>query len=287
MTKSVKEKNRLTKIKELQEKGLPVTEDLIKTKISYIITGNYQKVKNAKSPFCTSEDVRAYIGSYLKQIMPTLISNLAKIMKQYEFKILFETKIDIFNSRVHLFFFMYVLDKKGRKFNLSFDMYEAYMNRNCNMIEYDSSSFDDKLDQIDNKSLLQLCLDEVTYRIKHFPINYCTSQNINKDIKIPNRNDKRVILKFLKFKDVILKGVFKKTETIRICLVYSDIVEMAFRIGYSLTPSPLRIEMKKFSKFDFLKILVDLNIIKSGIAEDDFNQSTIEDVIEFLKLENY
>jgi hypothetical protein len=45
--------------------------------------------------------------------------------------------------------------------------------------------------------------------------------------------------------------------------------------------------MENVSNFEFLKILVDLNIIKNGISEEDFNQSTIEDVIEFLKIENY
>ena len=299
MTKSVKEKIRLTKIKDLLEKGLPVTADLIKIKMAYRVTGNYQKATNSKLPFCTSEDIRSYIDNSLKQTIPTLIANVANSIKQYKLKILFETQIHVFEKgRNTIFFCMYAFRKKGKPIRLSFTfLNDDYVNFDNYMIDYDSSSFDNKSHEIENKTLLKLCLDEVTYMIKeHVFVSYRAVLRLNNKIKIqnkiPNKNDKKEILNFLKFQKIILKSVFGEDEVFYIDLIYSNKVEIIFLTYYELASPPLIfpsliVEMKKFSNFDFLKILVDLKIIKSGITEDDFNQASIENIINVLKIENY
>jgi len=288
MTKSIKEKNRLKKIRTLEYQGLPITADLIKIKMTYRIN-SLGKEGSGRLCLYTNEFVRAYLSEYFKKRMPFLINDVANSIKKYKFKICFETKIVGQTKGNLIYFSMILLDNKGKEIYKLLLPESTDENTICNPI-FSLESFH----PIQHKTFFYSCLDEVIKKIQSDVLIGCfiPCYPNKRFLYILQKEHKQQVLNFLRFKNLILKAVFKENLTINIYLSYSTIVQMCFLTKrtfhiFPLTTSHSLIKMENVSNFEFLKILVDLNIIKNGISEEDFNQSTIEDVIEFLKIENY
>lgn len=96
MTKSIKEKTRLAKIKHCQLHNIPVPVECIKVKMSY---KSYSEIKNdcrgVKSRLLMPKKlfkqgpnfIREYLGMNFKNKITLMMQNVANSMKVYEFKI--------------------------------------------------------------------------------------------------------------------------------------------------------------------------------------------------------
>ena len=292
MTKSTKEKDRLKKIRILEYQGLPITADLIKIKMTYRIN-SLGKEGSGRLCLYTNKFIRSYLSEYLKKRMPFLMNNVANSIKKYKFKICFETKIVEQTKGNLIYFSMILLDNKGKEID------KLLFAESSPNIPYDNILCDpifclEPFHPIQHKTFLHSCLDVVINRMQCDVLIGCIIPCYpnKRFLHTLHKQHKQQVLEFLRFKDLILKALFKDNFTINIYLAYSEQVQICFLTdrtlyAYTLTTAHYLIEIENISNFDFLKILVNLNIIKSGVSEDDFNQSTIEDVIEFLKLENY
>ena len=288
MTKSVKEKERLGKIKECQLNGIPVPAQLLKVKIMEV------KGKNGKKTFRNFCKNKKRINDYdfllnnfklnLKEHINKYIVDIANQMEIYEFEI--RTMVYLNDPEVsterELPYITLLINSKD--INLGYlimaehqklDKYETYDGYN-----FFPCVFSNELQILDPNSQENMAIFSCEFQFeensfsKRFSIykNKRFYHDISKLIRTKNKFLSDIQMSFADPKP--LKLFFHVSKEISVCWSAND-------KRYETD------SIKNTTEIDILKVFIALGCIEINIPEEDLIMENIETIKNMIRLSNY
>lgn len=292
MTKSVKEKNRLSAIREHEKNGTPVTYDLLKVKMCYK-ANPFLAVKKAK-------DSKKYLKDrHFKGVLKTIYnSKWVENNFSYLFSDIFKSKIIDIANRLKLY--EIVINPYLRtnftyeKISMSLSIYDFDMRYIGSLvIEKDSS----------DRNFGKINLPQYRHTIitvdKIKPIFNCINEPKN-NYELIFRNDSYTKNPNIKRTDDLLKIInsaehlyrtYLKTLNLNFELSYiryniKD--KISFTIFFMNEGKSLTVyEANEHTKIDLIKNLIKMELLDIELSEEDLVMENIEQIENLIKLQNY
>lgn len=298
MTKSIKEKTRLAKIKHCQLHNIPVPVECIKVKMSY---KSYSEIKNdcrgvktrllmQKKLFKQGPNfIREYLGINFKKKITLMMQNIANSMKVYKFKINFNYYGN--DSDGYITFVFQIISNTnfpigtlciGRKKNHTF-LYSGQYSNEPELLP--KTTLPNYLDEI--KSLPDKQMNLVKIVISHREnIKKYKKYKFYRGSEIPNK-EHRYIFKTIKHSKILFYNLLKKNDLSTIHIHYSDIATWSISIINEHLTSFQFNPLESFNEIELLKSLIAVKEIKTSIEESELTIENLEYIKEIIRLENY
>lgn len=293
MTKSVKEKNRLSAIREHEKNGTPVTYDLLKVKMCYK-ANPFIAVKRAK-------DSKKYLKErHLKGVLKTIYnSKWIKNNFSYIFSDIFKNKIiDIANQ---LKLYEIVINPYLRtdfiyeKISMSLSVYDFDMRYIGSLAIEKDSPLDSNFGKIKISGYRYtiITIDKIK------PIFDCINKPKN-NYKLIFRNDSYTKNPNIKKTDYLLKIINSAEYLYRTYLNtlnlnfelshirYNIKDNISFTIFFMNEGKSLTVyEANEHTKIDLIKNLIKMELLDIELSEEDLVMENIEQIENLIKLQNY
>lgn len=297
MTKSIKEKTRLAKIKHCQLHNIPVPVECIKVKMSY---KPYSEIKTdcrgmkyrllmPKKFFNHGPNfIREYLGINFKKKITLMMQNIANSMKVYKFKINFNYYGNDSDGYITFVFqiisntnfpigTLYIDGKQNHTF--------LYRGQYSNEPEFlPKTTLPNYLDEIKSLSCKQITLAKIVISVRENMKK--NSYKFYRGSEIPNK-EHRDIFKKIRHNKFLFYNLLKKNDLSTIHIHYSDIATWSITIiTQHLAPVQFK-PLESFNEIELLKTLIAVKEIKTSIEEYELTIENLEYIKEIIRLENY
>lgn len=300
MTKSTKEKTRLTSIRNKISNNLDITSDLLKIKISFSIFDKYSKNKQNRlefnkkiyNTFLNPTWLRLHLEEVFKHNIQSRLINISKHLEIYEFKI-------------NIIFFINTTKQEASLGLLLLDKKQKVIGNLClNQIDPPLVNFTIKYDL--NKPITSEIFNDLLILKKNELNCYRSRMNIgaikryfknySNDILLKKINSMKFLYCYYLrnhetalFCNYFIKEMELK-DTPGLCFFISDTIDCEishycddiFEPNYTAYIK----DIEKYTNIDFLKTLRELNIIKIDIPENSTNEN-LDEFEQLIKLNNY
>jgi len=300
MTKSIKEKARLTAIRNRISDNTDITPELLKIKISFSVFGKNAKNKQNRvefskkiyKTFLNPAWLRSHLADVFKHNIQNRLLNIAKNLEIYEFKI-------------NIIFFINTTKQEASLGLLLFDKKKRLIGNLClNQIDLPLVNCTIKYD-LNNPITSEILNNLIAF--KNNELNYYRNRMNTKAINIYSKHYRNNILfrkinstKFLYcyyLKDpktaLFCNNTIKEMElkdTPRLCFFVSNTIdcEISHYCDDIFEPNHTSYikDIEKYTNMNFLKTLKELNIIKIDISENLTNEN-LDEFEQLVKLNNY
>ena len=298
MTKSIKEKTRLAKIKHCQLHNIPVPVECIKVKMSY---KPYSEIKNdckgVKSRLLMPKKlfkqgpnfIREYLGMNFKNKITLMMQNVANSMKVYEFKINVQYYGN--DSDGYITFVFHMINKTNfpigtlcidGKQNHTF-LYSGQYSNEPELLP--KTTLPNYLDEIKSLSYKQITLKKIIFSYGT-DLKKRKKYRFYKGSEIPNK-EHRSIFETIKNNKLSLYKLLEKNDMSKINIHYSDIATWSFGL-WNQGNEPIKLNpLESFNEIELIKYLIFLKEIKTSIEESELTIENLEYIKEIIRLENY
>ena len=298
MTKSIKEKTRLAKIKHCQLHNIPVPVECIKVKMSY---KTYHEIKDdCRGPsyrllmpenlFTQGPNfIREYLGIDFKNKITSMMQNVANSMKVYEFKINVQYYGD--DSYGYITFVFHMISKTnfpigtlfiGGKINHTF-LYSGQYSNEPELLP--KTTLPNYLDEIKSLPDKQMNLTKIVISIRDNMKKF-KKYKFYRGSEIPNK-EHRDIFKKIKHNKILFYNLLRKNDISTIHIHYSDIATWSISIINQHLSSVHFSPLESFNEIELVKSLIEVKEIKTSIEESELTIENLEYIKEIIRLENY
>jgi len=299
MTKSIKEKTRITKIKENKANNTPITADLLKIKLTFSKISNYKKFynQNIQKTLLKKNWARDRLCDVLKKDLSSKLLHIAQHLDIYELTVRLVLSVDekytISNNESELYLIL-VLEDSKRKVLGTININQNNKNTIISKVLFNSKTsiptniFDPIVKSFDNEEFMY----SYNLLIHNSNAEYYSSKY--KHTELTNIIDNVKYLKniYLPFLGIDTKLAFKYSikENIE-CSVYgSDSILQLTRKNKKnqerRKPFIFK-DMRFYDKIAFIKTLIELKIINIEIPDEFFNIENIEEIENSIRIKFY
>lgn len=288
MTKSVKEKERLGKIKECQLNGIPVPAELLKVKIMEI------KGKNGKKTFRNRYKKKKRVNEYdfllnnfksnLKKYINKYIVDIANQIEVYEFEIramIYLNDPEVL-TQIQIPYITLFINHKNKNFgyltmeeNQELDKYETY-----NGYNFFPCVFSNELQILDQKSQEYMTIFSCEFQFEES--SFSKRFSIYKNKRFYHDISKLIITRKKFLSDIQIS--FKEPKPLKLFFHVSKEISVCWSANDKRYET---CSIKNITEIDILKVFIGLGCIEINIPEEELIMKNIETIKNMILLSNY
>lgn len=281
MTKSVKEKNRLHKIKNHKPCSGNVTPDMIKTRYTY---KTYSGQKHLSRFKVNTKTIKNSIGPIIKSIMTPFLINIANNLGVCDFK------VSIF---FHSFFLDYESSVKNPKFPkvaLTINLFDN-LNNSIGIVLIGDEYINGVLDEPDfSKSKKSKRIYKQIYIAKKLLIDKQDKVELLFNKTFPNENEQisKAISDFRIHKSKYTTGT-KILKMPMMTLLVNEKIKcyLKLRIGFSNYSKPIILNIEEYNDIAYIKFLKKNGILNIDIDDSKITMENLEEISTLIKMSAY
>lgn len=301
MTKSIKEKTRLAKIKEHKANNIPITSDLLKVKLTFSQISNYKKFynQNIQKTLLKKNWARDRLCDVLKKGLSNKLLHIAQHLDIYDLAVRLVLSVDekytisVSNNESQLYLIL-VLEDSKRKVLGTININQNNKNTIISKVLFNSKTsiptniFDPIVKSFDNEEFMY----SYNLLIHNSNAEYYSSKYKHTELTKIIENVKYLKNIYLPFLGVDTKLAFKYSIKDNIeCSVYSsDSILQLIRKNKKNqeTRKPFIFkDMRFYDKIAFIKTLIELKIINIDIPDELFNIENLEEIENSIRINFY